>query len=421
VNTRIDFMYRDGANYKQHGHIVVASAPDPALLARLAATLDQQTDFFPLDVGIEPVWHDGYDDDLDHNAHELEVVPLSDTRRVCAHCHRNIRPDRNAPGADAWLDTDDTSYTCPGDDHDGRWHEPWDADLDGDTDVVDAAATPAPPTDGRTLTQLVEDFERATADGWPTSSVHPAVARGIDTSLEPSVFRYELTISVDAEGDEEEARAVVAPALAAAEAADRRDTIDVEIAAGRWGLHSITIGVEVAASDADDAWRVVGPLVAVLDQLRTHGDTSVDGPRPPQPNTIPQLLTGDVRKQAAKAISRATGLARTTATHLVDGRTDAETLDAETFGTVDALLGDYRHGRASALSVASLLWGYHGLDVELSAGRVTVPDGHGGSLSVAEGRWSAGVSGFGEVDTGLPDDADDPLVVARVLARTAGA
>lgn len=55
MNTRIDYMYRDADNYKQHEWLIVSGAPTQELTDRLEETLDDGEYFLPGRVGLTPL------------------------------------------------------------------------------------------------------------------------------------------------------------------------------------------------------------------------------------------------------------------------------------------------------------------------------------------------------------------------------
>lgn len=78
-NTRVDWMYSDASNYKQHSSVVLPGVPDPADLARLQTLVDNGEAFLPGQVGLEPLYGQNeshYDDD--HIWHELTEIRITD-------------------------------------------------------------------------------------------------------------------------------------------------------------------------------------------------------------------------------------------------------------------------------------------------------------------------------------------------------
>ena len=82
MNTRIEYAYRDGANYKASGHIIVSGEPGEDLVQRLTDACmdeDEHAFFVPESVGMArlPTWE--WDDEVDHPFHTLEdVVPTDE-------------------------------------------------------------------------------------------------------------------------------------------------------------------------------------------------------------------------------------------------------------------------------------------------------------------------------------------------------
>lgn len=240
MNTRIDFTYRDGGNNKTHGHIVVAGDPTPALLVRLAATLDEGDQFGPLDVGISPVWPTPFDIDLDHTSHEVEII--------------------------------DADF-LPG----------WDGDtaaVTGDSPAVYATATDQAPTDPRTLDQLVDAFERAAEARWPSMAMDAAQTR-MPTPAVPVTYR--LGVDVEMVSTLADALDRIRPAVAAMDQADRRDAAVLTHATLAGSTWTLEFTVVVDARDDDHAWQVVGPISVLLDHFDADGESAVEGPMPHNP------------------------------------------------------------------------------------------------------------------------------------------
>jgi hypothetical protein len=79
TNTEFRYMYRDGANYKFGGRIVVRGTITDDLKRRLQSSLDDGANFIARQVGIPDVfpWETGdgeYDDEVDHSWHEFNAV-----------------------------------------------------------------------------------------------------------------------------------------------------------------------------------------------------------------------------------------------------------------------------------------------------------------------------------------------------------
>jgi hypothetical protein len=81
--TQVEYMYRDFANYKQHGAVIFTGAPDPALIERLWAAVGGKFDdsrFNPDQVGLPNLRQEmpgHYDDDND--IHEITDITGVDT------------------------------------------------------------------------------------------------------------------------------------------------------------------------------------------------------------------------------------------------------------------------------------------------------------------------------------------------------
>jgi len=82
-NTRITYMYRDGANYKTSRAVVVAGALTPDQAAALLRCCEEAGDFIPGQIGL-PDLQDSFqgceshwDPELDHPVHELTSIKLT--------------------------------------------------------------------------------------------------------------------------------------------------------------------------------------------------------------------------------------------------------------------------------------------------------------------------------------------------------
>ena len=78
MNTNVIYFYRDGLNYKSRPiSVVFAGSPEPDLVARLKAALDNDT-FVAEQVDLPTcyLFHESYDFDRtsDHGRHELSLV-----------------------------------------------------------------------------------------------------------------------------------------------------------------------------------------------------------------------------------------------------------------------------------------------------------------------------------------------------------
>jgi hypothetical protein len=75
MNTRVEYLYRDGSNYKQWGAVVFRGECDATLLRRLSAALDREEFFIAAQVRLAELFFDDhplYADD--HCWHELAEV-----------------------------------------------------------------------------------------------------------------------------------------------------------------------------------------------------------------------------------------------------------------------------------------------------------------------------------------------------------
>lgn len=94
VNTRLTYMYRDGANYKQLEVVVFAGAITPQDRAALFDHLDEGTWFIPSQVGLEDLQaRFGALTDDDHAWHELdndEGVALTDEPATLGDIHQFV-------------------------------------------------------------------------------------------------------------------------------------------------------------------------------------------------------------------------------------------------------------------------------------------------------------------------------------------
>ena len=89
MNTRIEYMYRDAANYKQNGHWIITGPATEEQVERLRTGCLNDGDgafFIPDLVGIPPLQGD-WDDEIDHNYHTLDdILPTDenadDTRTI---------------------------------------------------------------------------------------------------------------------------------------------------------------------------------------------------------------------------------------------------------------------------------------------------------------------------------------------------
>lgn len=74
MNTRFEYFYRDGSNYKQWGSVVFRGASEAALRDRLFAALDSDGYFIAHQVRLPELFFIGSLDEDDHCFHELAEV-----------------------------------------------------------------------------------------------------------------------------------------------------------------------------------------------------------------------------------------------------------------------------------------------------------------------------------------------------------
>ena len=91
MNTRIDYLYRDGSNYKAAGHAVLTGAADAGQIAAIMALMDCDfgsgpASFIPGQVGLEDLQgcfatatgQSVWDDEVDHPWHEVTGIETTD-------------------------------------------------------------------------------------------------------------------------------------------------------------------------------------------------------------------------------------------------------------------------------------------------------------------------------------------------------
>lgn len=82
MNTRIDYLYRDGSNFKTVSAIVLAGDFTPAMVAQIRASLDEGKFFIPGQVGLPDLQNRFspalWDPDRDHPFHELGEIVQTD-------------------------------------------------------------------------------------------------------------------------------------------------------------------------------------------------------------------------------------------------------------------------------------------------------------------------------------------------------
>jgi hypothetical protein len=77
VNTRVEYRYRDAANYKQFASVVLGGEITPEERQRIRAALDGGEYFIPSEVGLtdlQPRMPAFPDPEIDHVWHELDVA-----------------------------------------------------------------------------------------------------------------------------------------------------------------------------------------------------------------------------------------------------------------------------------------------------------------------------------------------------------
>ena len=90
--TEVAYMYRDAANFKKTGKALIAGCVPPDVWVKLERVLFDGIDILPIQLGLPALCPSGqdesYDDELDHELHELLRVRWLDsagkTRHNCA-------------------------------------------------------------------------------------------------------------------------------------------------------------------------------------------------------------------------------------------------------------------------------------------------------------------------------------------------
>ena len=77
-NTRFSYMYRDGANYKNHDHIILSGILSESEINSLFEYQDEGTWFLPKQVGLNPLYFDNYILEIDHDWHEITSIDPTD-------------------------------------------------------------------------------------------------------------------------------------------------------------------------------------------------------------------------------------------------------------------------------------------------------------------------------------------------------
>lgn len=94
--TQIHYMYRDGANFKIDRKALINGCVPPAVWAKLATVLFDGTDILPIQLGLNALCpgadSDAYDDDIDHDLHEVLRVKWLDSIGSDRHtCDTNAK------------------------------------------------------------------------------------------------------------------------------------------------------------------------------------------------------------------------------------------------------------------------------------------------------------------------------------------
>lgn len=81
TNTQIDYLYRDAANYKKGNSLILAGEITLEQLQKIQELLFDSENFLPERVGLNALnpweWEDAYDDEIDHQLHEFELITLT--------------------------------------------------------------------------------------------------------------------------------------------------------------------------------------------------------------------------------------------------------------------------------------------------------------------------------------------------------
>lgn len=89
MNSKLEYTYRDGSNYKQHGSVVFAGEITDAERVTIKAALDDENWFLAEQVGLPNLrerWDSHFDDD--HIWHELdEIVTVDEEPTVTETVH----------------------------------------------------------------------------------------------------------------------------------------------------------------------------------------------------------------------------------------------------------------------------------------------------------------------------------------------
>jgi hypothetical protein len=82
-NIKFHYMYRDGANYKQHAEIVFTNPENleiEEIESELRARFISSEYFTPKDVGIPALQLYAYDAEIDHDWHEMTELTFTDEK-----------------------------------------------------------------------------------------------------------------------------------------------------------------------------------------------------------------------------------------------------------------------------------------------------------------------------------------------------
>lgn len=81
MNIRFSYLYRDAGNFKNFGEVIFSN-PNETLLddlsARLKLALLDEMYFDAYAVGLPELFFDDYDEELDHDWHEFELLEYVD-------------------------------------------------------------------------------------------------------------------------------------------------------------------------------------------------------------------------------------------------------------------------------------------------------------------------------------------------------
>ena len=80
ANTRIDYLYRDAANYKRDGVAILTGRLTVEQIGRFIVKLDDWCAFSAVKVGLPPLQGSlgTWNDDLDHDLHEITGITYTD-------------------------------------------------------------------------------------------------------------------------------------------------------------------------------------------------------------------------------------------------------------------------------------------------------------------------------------------------------